>query len=113
MGLSEEGKQGFLLKIVILKRVIDVVLVNGAEAQSCLAPSPSKVQRILWTAAALNVYSVMSGEKQKPLHQRFPVGVWALIKKIPQGLMFRQHRHHSQFYIIRFPSTSADIRRRR
>lgn len=42
MGLSEEGKLGSLLKIVILKRVIDVVLVNGAEAQSCLALSASQ-----------------------------------------------------------------------
>lgn len=33
MGLSEGGKLGSLLKIGILKRVIDVALVNGAEAQ--------------------------------------------------------------------------------
>lgn len=33
-GLSEGGKPASLLKIAILKRVIDVALVNGAEAQN-------------------------------------------------------------------------------
>lgn len=42
MGLSKEGKLGSLLKIVILKRVIDVVLVNEAEGQRCLALPPSQ-----------------------------------------------------------------------
>lgn len=98
-GLSEEAKPGSLLKIAILKRVIDVLLVNGTEAQSRLAPSPSqKSKGFSGQWRPINVSVVMSGDQEQHLHQRFPVSIWRDLKKVS-----------SKGYLKDSCSISADI----